>query len=227
MRKCLIISGGSLDDEFAAAVCADNQYEYRIAADAGAAFFQKKHMEPDLIVGDFDSADSGLIRWTEQIAGEGSDSTGVHRHTERIWLNPVKDDTDTEAALRAAIARGASEVTILGATGTRMDHVLANISLLGIGMEAGVPVQLLDPHNRIRMTDHGLTIPRDEQYGQFLSVIPYSDRVTGVTLCGVKYPLTDYDMGGYNSLGVSNEIIADEAVISFREGVLLIIESKD
>ena len=51
-------------------------------------------------------------------------------------LNPMKDDTDTEAAIRLAIEKGAQSITLLGATGSRIDHVLANIELLGIGLTA-------------------------------------------------------------------------------------------
>ena len=58
-------------------------------------------------------------------------------------------------------------------------------------------------------------------------MIPFSEKVCGVTLRGLKYPLTDYTMGGFNSLGISNEIVADEATISFSSGELIVIESKD
>ena len=51
--------------------------------------------------------------------------------------------------------------------------------------------------------------------------------VSGVTLRGLKYPLTDYTMGGFNSLGISNEIVSDEASISLSSGQLIVIESKD
>ena len=115
----------------------------------------------------------------------------------------------------------------MGGTGTRIDHLLGNVSLLGIGLEENVSIELVDPYNRIRMVDQGIEIRKKEQFGNFLSVIPYSDTVTGVTLEGVKYPLTNHTMGGYNSLGISNEIVADTAKISFEKGILLVIESRD
>lgn len=138
-----------------------------------------------------------------------------------------KDDTDTEYAIREAIRRGAMEIVVIGATGTRIDHVLGNISLLGIGLEEQIKISLVDEHNRIRMINQPLTIRKAEQYGKYVSLIPFSEKVSGVTLRGLKYPLTDYTMGGFNSLGISNEIVSDEATISFSSGELIVIESKD
>ena len=46
-------------------------------------------------------------------------------------------------------------------------------------------------------------------------------------LRGFKYPLTDYCLRGFCSIGVSNEIMEEEAEIAFDGGILLVIESKD
>ena len=126
-----------------------------------------------------------------------------------------------------AIRRGAERITLLGATGTRLDHVLGNIELLGIGLKAGIPIQICDAHNRIRMIDRGMTLARKEQFGTYVSLIPYTECVEHLTLTGLKYPLTDACLRGFCSLGVSNEIVADTAEISFESGILLVVESKD
>lgn len=115
----------------------------------------------------------------------------------------------------------------MGATGTRLDHVLGNIELLGIGLKAGIPIQICDAHNRIRMIDRGMTLARKEQFGTYVSLIPYTECVEHLTLTGLKYPLTDACLRGFCSLGVSNEIVADTAEISFESGILLVVESKD
>ena len=105
--------------------------------------------------------------------------------------------------------------------------MLGNISLLGIGLEEDVRMELLDANNRIRMTDHSVVLKKKQQYGKYLSLLPYSEKVTGVTLKGVKYPLDNYTMGGFNSLGISNEIVDAEASIELKSGRLLVIESRD
>ena len=73
---------------------------------------------------------------------------------------PEKDETDTELALRIAIERHATKITLIGVTGTRMDHSLGAIQLLGYGMERNVECVLLDEHNRIRLTKSDVTIQR-------------------------------------------------------------------
>ena len=214
--KFLIVSGGEATDEFVEEVIKKGGFDVILAADSGMDFLYRTQILPDIIVGDFDSVEPKVLdffREKEQI--------------DICVLNPVKDDTDTEFAIREAIRRGATDITIIGGTGTRLDHVLGNISLLGIGLEEGVRMELLDAHNRIWMIDHSVTLKKKEQYGNYLSLIPYNGKVTGVTLKGLKYPLHDYPRGGFNSLGISNEIVDDEASIELTSGQLLVIESRD
>lgn len=114
-----------------------------------------------------------------------------------------------------------------GATGTRIDHLLGNIELLGIGLQNHIPIQIVDERNRIRMIGAGITIEKEKQFGKFVSLIPYTNIVKGLTLTGFKYPLDHYDFRGFCSLGVSNEIIAESAQITFEDGILIVIEARD
>lgn len=212
----LIVTGGNIRDDFAREKIKTGGYDMIMAADSGMDFLYRNHLTPDIIVGDFDSVDH--------------DSLDFFREDGRIEfckLNPQKDDTDTEYAIRDALSRGVLQLTILGGTGSRLDHVLGNISLLGIGLENHAEIELVDEHNRIRMIDKPISIRKDEQFGRYVSLIPYSATVEHVTLTGFKYPLADYTMGGFNSLGISNEITDDVAHIEFRGGILLVIESLD
>ena len=214
--KFLIVSGGSLNKEFVTKVVGQGRYDRILAADSGMNALYAAAVTPDIIIGDFDSADKKILAFFQQ-----------NKEIDFCTLNPEKDDTDTEFAIRESIRRGADSITIIGGTGTRLDHVLGNISLLGIGLEEGVRMELLDAHNRICMIDHSITLKKKEQYGNYLSLIPYNGNVTGVTLKGLKYPLHDYTMGGFNSLGISNEIVDEEASIELKSGRLLVIESRD
>ena len=214
--KFLIVSGGSLNKEFVTKVVGQGRYDRILAADSGMNALYAAAVTPDIIIGDFDSADEKILAFFQQ-----------NKAIDFCTLNPEKDDTDTEFAIRESIRRGADSITIIGGTGTRLDHVLGNISLLGIGLEEGVRMELLDAHNRICMIDHSVTLKKKEQYGNYLSLIPYNGNVTGVTLKGLKYSLHDYTMGGFNSLGISNEIVDDEASIELTSGQLLVIESRD
>lgn len=216
MKHFFIISGGSIEDGFACQLLKEQKPSGVIAADAGMDFLYRNHIRPDAIVGDFDSVHSeALVYYRGQ--------TGISIRE----LNPAKDDTDTESAVLLAVSMGAEKITILGGTGNRLDHVLANIEMLGIGLREGVQMELLDAGNRIRMVETGLTIKKREQFGTYVSLIPYTEEVLHVTLKGFRYLLTDYRLRGFCSIGVSNEIVEEEGVIGFDGGILLVIESRE
>ena len=214
--KIVIVSGGSISDDFAKGWIERYEPDFIIVADSGMEFMRRAGLMPDMNIGDFDSALSETLAYFKKQRGI-------------TWkeLNPVKDDTDTEFAIRQAIRLGAKEITILGGTGTRLDHVLGNVALLGIGLQEQVVIWLVDEHNRIRMVDKSICIEKTEQFGEFVSLIPYSGEVKGVTLKGFKYPLDNFTMGSFSSLGISNEIVEDMAEIFLEKGILLVIESRD
>lgn len=216
MKHFFIVSGGKIEDAFATAVLKGTAEKNVIAADSGMEFLRRNEIAPQVIIGDFDSVSSETLEWFQ-----AKDNITWHK------LNPVKDDTDTEFALRLAISMGAECITVLGGTGSRLDHVLGNIELLGIGLEQGVEIELLDANNRIRMTDHGMVLKKEEQFGKYVSLIPYTTQVEHLYLKGFKYPLADYCLKGFCSIGVSNEITAEQAEITFENGILIVIESRD
>ena len=216
MRKVLIVSGGNIDTDFGQKWIAESKPDYLMAVDSGMEFFRQVQLVPQKIVGDFDSVRKETLNFFQE-------QEGIQ------WkiLVPEKDDTDTECAIRDAIANGATQIELLGATGSRLDHVLGNIELLGIGLQEKVEISIVDEHNRIRMCDADITFKRKEQYGKYVSLIPYTEKVSQLTLTGFKYPLKDATLQGFCSLGISNEIIEDEAFIQFKEGILLVVEAKD
>lgn len=215
-RHFFVIAGGVIDDDNACGLLDAEPEAAIVAADAGMEFLYRTGRKPDVVIGDFDSVRPEVLAWFKGQEGV-------------VWkeLNPVKDDTDTESAVRLALSMGAAGITLLGATGGRLDHLLGNIELLGIGLMAGVPMQLCDAQNRVRMVKSGISIRKAEQYGSYVSLIPYSDAVEHLTLHGFYYPLSDYRLTGFCSLGVSNEIVDEEAFITFDGGILLVIESRD
>lgn len=219
--KAIIISGGKIEDGFALEWLANHKYEFLIAADSGMDFLYRNKIVPNVVAGDFDSVDEDAYEW---FAREGATQNGK---IEVLQLNPIKDDTDTEFVVREAIRRGATDITILGGTGTRLDHVIGNVHLLGIGIEQGVLIELLDSHNRIRMTANQIVLHKDLQFGDYVSVLPFAGVAKGVTLQGFKYPLEDAVMTSFSSLGISNEIVDKTATIEVKDGIVLVIESRD
>ena len=142
-------------------------------------------------------------------------------------FNAEKDNTDTDIALKLAIQIKSSEITILGALGKRMDHALANIHILKDALEANIPCQMIDEFNRIYLINTEKTLEKDKVYGKYISLIPLTSSVEGLTLTGFKYPLNHYTLPIGTSLGISNEMIEDIAHIEMEKGILIVIESKD
>ncbi|MCD8196870.1 MAG: thiamine diphosphokinase [Lachnospiraceae bacterium] len=214
--KTLIISGGRIDVDFVLGVL-EQPFDHIICADKGLAFCYKQEIRPTRIVGDFDSLQPEILE--------------KYRHTdiELREFNPVKDATDTQITVELALELGSTDITIVGATGTRLDHVLGNIHTLYLPFEKGVSCRILDEYNRIRLISGDISLKREEQYGDFFSLIPFTEEVRGVTLQGVKYPLSDYDftVRGSASRGISNEITEDVAQITIGEGIMILIESRD
>ena len=90
-----------------------------------------------------------------------------------------------------------------------------------------IPCFLIDSHNRIRLLKARTILQKSQQFGKYVSLLPLTTEVTGVTLTGMKYPLQDAAFTSDNTLGVSNEIVEDEAVIDLKNGILIMIESRD
>lgn len=205
-----------MDASFAVSYIRQQKFDYMIAADSGIHFFIQAGLRPNEVLGDFDSADP------KQIAALRKDSSILFHQ-----YQPEKDAVDTELALLLALDRGGSEIHILGGTGTRLDHMLGTVRLLGFAMEQGKTCYLVDAYNRIRLIRERTVLTKSGQYGDYISLIPLTTQVTGVTLQGFKYPLEAYTLGGFSSLGVSNEIVKEQAVIELEEGILILVESRD
>ncbi len=214
--ETLIVAGGSVTKNFLNQILEQHHFDDIIAVDKGMELFLDNVCKPDLILGDFDSAKPEVLRFFRE-------------ETKVLIMEypPEKDETDTELALRIAIERKATKITLIGVTGTRMDHTLGAIQLLGYGLKRNVECILIDEHNRIRLVQTDVKIAKNEQYGTYVSLIPFSPLVRKVTTKGMKYPLVAEDLPCFIVRGVSNEIVDDIGEISFEDGLLLVIESKD
>jgi thiamine pyrophosphokinase len=105
--------------------------------------------------------------------------------------------------------------------------MLANIHLLLLPMQIGVPAAMIDRRNKLYLKKESFTIKKASQHGEYVSLLPFTEKVSGLTLGGFKYPLDHITMTSGISLGVSNEITREEAYVEFSEGILLVVESKD
>ena len=218
--KLIMVAGGTLNEEWFSRIIPENasgeneKYKF-MGIDAGAIRLIRMGIKPDYVLGDFDSVSS---EETAEILGCGA---------EKRVLNPIKDETDLEAALRWAVDISPDSIMIFGATGGRMDHTLANLQLLSIPLKANIPAMILDPGNRIRRIRGSVMLRREEQYGKYISLIPVGGEVKGLFLSGFKYSGSEISLPGNSSLGISNELTEDVGEIWFESGELLLIEARD
>ncbi len=214
--KALIVTGGSLDYKFTMEYYKTNTFDLVISADSGTEFFTNNTRHPDYVLGDFDSIHQDILnearRWNDVVFRQ---------------YPSEKDYTDTEIALNLAIEKGADEIVILGGTGTRLDHTLATMQLMVTCLSKNISCYILDPHNKMYLKDKDFCLSKEEQYGNYVSLIPFAGTVKGVSLSGFKYDVENVDMITGPSLGVSNQIREDLAKVSFEEGILLVVESRD
>jgi len=142
-------------------------------------------------------------------------------------FRPEKDATDTEIAFHMAIELGVEKLWILGATGTRMDHVLANIHILKILHDAGVEAYIVDECNRISLWEKEISLCKADGFGKYFSIFPLGGEVEDISIVGAKYPLSHYRMSPYESRCVSNEYKDEEVKITFPQGTIVLMETRD
>lgn len=202
-NDCLIITGGdNVKQETLNRIISNNPYV--ICVDKGGELAFKYSIKVDVILGDFDSIDLEILRKLKS----------------KIFKFPMeKDFTDTELAVSYAIKLGYKNITIINATGNRIDHVFStfllmckyrdfNIKIIGDNFEA----YLIEKNHEIL-----------NKVGKTVSIIPISNEIAELTLSGFKYNLINKLVKLGDSLCTSNIIINDMAAIKFKKGMALVI----
>lgn len=178
---------------------------YVIGVDKGALYCLNNDIKMDLAVGDFDSIKEDELESIKKI-------------TKIVKLNPIKDDTDTEHALN--IVKNYDEIVILGGIkGNRIEHF---ISML-IYLKKYPNLVIKDDNSIIFRADKDIILKKDNY--KFISLFSF-DNNTIISLDGFKYNLDNYNLKENDPLGVSNEIVLDEAKIKLN-GKIIIVKTKD
>lgn len=214
-KRAVIISGGSIYDNLTKEVLKE-PYAELIGVDRGLCWLYENTITPTQIVGDFDSIDAEVLAYYQ------SETTIPIRA-----FKPEKDASDTEIGLRLALELGCDDIILLGATGTRVDHLWGNVQTLTAAKQAGVSAAILDEHNRIRIIGQEMHLNKSEAYGPYFSLFSLSGVIHGLTIRGAKYPLTNHTLYPQDSLCISNQIVEEEAVITYEDGTMVLIETRD
>ena len=201
MKRGFIFAAGTF---FGLRLC-PREGDLIIAADAGYQTCRKAGLEPHLLLGDFDSMDQ------------------PETTADVVRLPVEKDDTDTMAAVKAALEQGCEEIVIYGGTGgKRLDHTLANLHTLFYIRRRGARGYLYDDDFLWTVIENeSITIHREVEWG-IVSVFPLCERAEGIDERGFQYPLENAALTAAYPMGVSNHIMEDTAQITVRKGALAV-----
>lgn len=211
-KRAIIFTGGNLGPWSLDYISID---DYIIGADRGAEFLIRNGYIPHLALGDFDSVTADQMQLIRRSS------------TELLTCDAFdKDWTDTELAYSEALNRGYCNIVIVGVLGTRFDHGLGNVHLLRQAHEQGAALTLIDENNEIRLCTDTIRLEANSRF-PYVSLLPLTTEVMGVTLEGFRYPLNNAMLKLGWSLGISNVLEASFGTIHVTAGMLLIIRSRD
>jgi thiamine pyrophosphokinase len=211
MGCIFVIAGGSIGNkDFLRSQIVKFGPDELVCADGGARHVVALDLTPQVIIGDMDSLPLEILQRCEE---RGS----------RIIRHPrEKKETDTQLALEYACRFHPDEIRIYGGMGGRIDHAIANISLLLPSARKGVTAKLVDEWCEVFVITQTTTI--EGIAGQTVSLFPLSALVQGIELDGFEYPLSGGTMESGAPYGISNRLQAGQGVIAIGSGCLLVVK---
>jgi thiamine pyrophosphokinase len=186
-----------------------------VAADGGALKAEAIGHPAHVVVGDADSLD---LAQAERLRAAGAE----------VIVHPAaKDESDAELALNEALNRGATRVVIIGAFGgRRLEHTLANVLLLASERLRGRDICLADRASTLRVMHDGERLEINGAPGDYVSLLPLTGFVSGVTTLGLRYRLTTEMLEQGPARGLSNELTDNAATIQIGQGRLAVVHTR-
>lgn len=213
MERIIIFANGELPDLNKARSIILPKADYVICADGGTRHALALGIQPDLIIGDMDSADPEQLKEFSD-AGVGMES-----------FSHDKNETDLELAINRAMELGPKQIVILAALGGRLDQTLANIILLSDPQLSASDVRLDDGVEETLLCRDQVEI--QGKSGDIVSLIPWQGPVSQVETKNLKWPLRKETLYPDKTRGVSNEMLGDMASVSIGSGLLLIVHRRE
>lgn len=204
MKRCVIIGGAPINDYESIRSQLDSN-DFFIFCDCGLKHIPGLGIEPDLIVGDFDSFEN-----PESVA-------------ETITLPRKKDDTDTFFAVKEAIMRGYDEFLLIGVIGKRLDHSLGNISILYYLDDLGKTARITDDYSEMEIISRKTAYISDKY--PYFSLLNISGVAKGIDIKNALFPLENGEITPNYQYGISNEVLKGKtAEVTVKEGRLLLVK---
>ena len=206
-RRRAVIIGGAPVADYARVRGFLRPDDFCIYCDSGLNHMEGLRAAPDLVIGDFDS------------------HVNPHLPAETIVLPRAKDDTDTFYAAKEAAGRGFEEFLLIGVIGGRLDHTLANLSVLLWLYQRGKRAWAVDDYSEMEIVGSGPAYIPDRY--PYFSLLCVDGPASGITVRNAKFPLEDGEITPGYQYGVSNEALPGmTAQVSVREGCLLLVKDR-
>ena len=199
--KCCIFGAGAYHGEMLDLA----RDAFVIAADGGLLHTKTYGITPNLAVGDFDSLES------------------FPQGVETLTFPVMKDDTDMALAVDEGLLRGCDSFFLLGGMGGRLDHTLANMSLVLSLVKRGIPAYLVGEEGVVTALCGGEQLAFSKDCEGILSVFAANEVCEGVSIQGLLYSLENGTLVQDKALGVSNHFAGREAAVSVEKGNLFLL----
>ena len=196
----LVANGEKPVSNYAKQLIAQNTL--RICVDSNLSFFKELDVEPDVIIGDLD---------TVEINTASPKSTIVNEENQ--------NKTDLEKSLDYCIVKKIKNIYIIGATGERDDHNLANIMIAQQYSDI-FNIEIVTNFFQIFFVNGSKEI-LEKKHRNLSMISLISDNK--ITTSGLEYNLSDQKLNSF-SHGISNRIISDKCLIKSKEKLILFIE---
>ena len=208
---CIVIGAGDLT---VGSIPYNPENDYIIAADGGLMYCGVLEVEPDMIIGDFDSVDEEHKLAVDAIKDIAPEKV--------ITLPAEKDDTDMLAAIKLGLSLGYKTFRLYASNGGRIEHTIANIQLLKYLKAQGAVGYMMDGTGMILLAQNE-TICFKESMEGYINIFSMNEKAHGVTIRGLKYELERATLSNDLPVGISNEFVGEKAEITVEDGTLLII----
>ncbi|WP_062319863.1 thiamine diphosphokinase [Halolactibacillus sp. JCM 19043] len=192
----------------------DQPVDYWIGCDRGSLYILEESLPLFQAIGDFDSVTA-------------EERQRIKQHAKHMHLFPAdKDDSDLELAVKSIQQQPEDTLIFYGITGGRLDHTLANLALLKRLVKRNIKAKMIDRYHTMDVYVPGVhKVQLNPE--RYISILPATEKVIGVTLDGFKYPLVDRTLEEGSSLTLSNHLLTIEGSISFTKGILIVISAED
>lgn len=210
----ILIVGGGLKPSSELIMKEYEKSDIVIAADKGAQYLFEENINPTILLGDFDSINKEVLKKLQT------------QNSEIKVYPPEKDFTDSEIAVDLALEYKPEEITLLGCTGSRLDHVLGNIGLLYKCLQNGSRAYIKDDNNIIFLVNKSIKLKKKNM--NYISFQGFREEVKNFNIRNAKYDLHDYNLKFGETISVSNEFLDEKDMdITFNNGIVMVMYSMD